>query len=115
MGLNKKYSGYKSFDYLEKDVDYKAFKLAEEVNRVEPYLVPLTTSEEERVRRIATENLVISLHDHPQVFVEDMNEAFEYARHGREVTAFKALSLSCLDCVFENLMDAAKFIIGPTA
>ncbi|MFC2011243.1 dipeptidase [Chloroflexota bacterium] len=105
MGLNKKYSGYKSYDYLEKDIDYKAFKLAKEIDRVEPYLIPLTTSEEERVRRIVGENPVISLHEHPQVFPEDMNEAFDYARHGRQVTAFEALSQSCLDCVFENLMD----------
>jgi len=105
MGLNKKYSGYKSFDYLEKDIDYKAFKLDREVNRVEPYLVPLTISEEERVRRIVTENPVISLHDHAQIFPADMSEAFEYARHGRHATAFEALSQSCLDCVFENLMD----------
>ena len=73
MGLNKKYSGYKSYDYLEKDVDYKVFKLAKEVNRVEPYLITLTTSEEERVKRIAAENPVISLNDHPEVLPEDLS------------------------------------------
>lgn len=47
MGLNKRYRGYKSFDYLEKDIDYKAFKLAKEIDRAEPYLVPLSAAEEE--------------------------------------------------------------------
>ena len=32
MGTNKKYSGYQSFDYLEKGKDYKEFKLIEGEN-----------------------------------------------------------------------------------
>ncbi|MBA7553952.1 hypothetical protein ES705_46557 [subsurface metagenome] len=78
MGLNKKYSGYRSFEYLQKDVDYKAFKLSKEIDRVELHLVPLSASEEERVNRIVDENPVISLHDHPQVFPEDITEAVAY-------------------------------------
>lgn len=114
MGLNKKYSGYKSFDYLERGIDYKEFKLAKEVGRVEPYLVPLSASEEERVNRIVTENPVISIHDHPEVFPKDMNEAFDYLRHGREVTAYEGLSKSCLDCIFDNLMDGTCAITSKT-
>ncbi len=110
MGLNKKYSGYKSFDYLEKGIDYQEFKLTKEVGRVKPYLVPLSTAEEERVNRIVAENPVISLHDHPEVYPENMIETFEYSRHGRQVTAFEALSKSCLDCIFDNLMDGMCMI-----
>lgn len=106
MGLNKKYLGYKSFDYLERDVDYKAFRLSKEIDRVEPYVVPLSASEEERVNRIAAEATVISLHDHPEVFPDDTTgELFNYCTHGRTVTAFEGLSKSCLDCVFDNLLD----------
>jgi len=61
MGLNKRYRGYKSFDYLEKD-DYRAYKLVKEIDRVEPYVVSLST-------------------------------------------AFEGLSKSCLDGVFDNLLD----------
>lgn len=105
MGLNKRYVGYRSFDYLEKDIDYRAFRLSKELDRVEPYLVPLSASEEERVNRIVGENPVISLHEHPVVHPEDITETFVYNRHGRQVTAFEGLSRSCLDCVFDNLMD----------
>ena len=31
---NKRYDGYKSYQYLEAGVDYKAFKLARELDRV---------------------------------------------------------------------------------
>ena len=109
MGLNKRYLGYKSYEYLEKDVDYKAFKLAKEIDRVEPYRIPLSASEEERVNRIVDENPVISLHEHPVVFPEDMAQTFEYCGHGRQVTAFEGLSRSCLDCVFDNMMNGSCF------
>jgi len=115
MSLSKRYLGYKSFDYLERDIDYKVFKLAKEINRVEPYLVPLSASEEERVSRIVDENQVISFHDHPIVCPEDMTEMFDYCRHGRQVTAFEALSKSCLDCVFDNLMDGSCVITSKSA
>ena len=110
MGLNKKYSGYRSFEYLEEDIDYKAFKLAKEIDRVEPHLVPLSASEEERVNRIVAENPVISLHDHPLVFPEDITEVIAYSSQGRMVTAYEALSKSCLDCAFDNLMDGGCHI-----
>ena len=110
MGLNKKYLGYKSYDYLEKDLDYESFGLAKEVDRVEPYLVSLSAFEEERVMRIVDENPVISLHDHPQVYTEPITLMPEYNRQGRRVTAFEGLSKSCLDCVFDNLMDGSCII-----
>jgi len=114
MGLNKRYRGYKSFDYLEKDIDYKAFRLAKEVDRVEPYLVPLSTSEEERVMRIVAENPVISIHDHPHVRPEDVNEIGDYSRQDREVTAFEGLSKSCLDCVFDSLPGGRNRVTSPS-
>ena len=49
MGTNKKYSGYQSFDYLEKGKDYKEFKLIEGENAFEPYLIPLSPEQEGRV------------------------------------------------------------------
>ena len=100
-----KYRGYKSYEYLEKDIDYKLFTLAKEIARVEPYLIPLSAAEEERVNRIVDENPVISIHEHPHVLPEDIGEIYEYRRLGRNVTAFEGLSKSCLACIFDNLMD----------
>lgn len=110
MDIRKKYSGYKSFQYLEPNIDYKSFKLAKEVGRVEPYVVPLSKSEEERVEEILKKDIVISLHDHPSVFPEDMRQVFEYNRHGRVFTGYEGLSVSGLDAVFDNMMDGMSVI-----
>jgi membrane dipeptidase len=105
MGINKAYLGYKAFQYLEKGKDYVAFKLADELARVEPYQVPLPPHEESRARKLAEECTVISLHDHPVAWTDDMQEVFEYNKQGRHCTAYEGLSVSCLDAVFDNLMD----------
>ena len=105
MGIKTEYKGYKSYQYLEAGVDYRAFKMTKEIDRVPEYLLPLDPAQEERAARIAKEFVFISLHDHPVVFPEDLSQIFEYAREGREYTAYEALSQSYLDCVFDNLMD----------
>lgn len=105
MGINKKYTGYKAYQYLKKGKDYKEFRMAKEHGRVQPYELPLSEAEEARVKVIAERCVVISLHDHPTVFVENMDEVFDYNREGRHVTAYEGLSTSCLDAVFDNLMD----------
>lgn len=109
MGLRKNYGGYKSFEYLEKDADYKAFKPEKEIDWVEPYQVPLSASEEERVNRLVAENPVISAHDHAIVLPEDTSQIRDYLRRGRRITAFEGLSKSCLDCVFDNMLTVAKW------
>jgi hypothetical protein len=48
MGWNKKYNGYKSFSFLEPGKDYKVFKLVKEIGRVEPYVYPISKTEEEK-------------------------------------------------------------------
>lgn len=104
MGINKKYDGYKAYQYLEKEKDYKEFGLAEGKEEWK-YEVPLSKAEEERVKEIAEKSIVISLHDHPVLWTEDMSEVFDYNREGRHFAAYEALSRSCLDAVFDNLMD----------
>jgi len=105
MGTGKKYGGYKAFQYLEPGKDYRAFKLAKATDRVEPYRVELTEEQENRVNEIAAKYPVISLHEHPVLWVDDMEEVFEYNREGRHFAAYEALAESCLDAVFDNLMD----------
>jgi hypothetical protein len=39
MGKYKKYSGYRAFQCLEPGVDYQEFKLAKEINRVDPNII----------------------------------------------------------------------------
>jgi membrane dipeptidase len=110
MGGKKKYSGYKSFQYLEAGHDYKEYELCKELGRVEYHEVPLSKVEEERFQEIIENNIVISLHDHPTVSPVDMSLALELKSMGRQFTAYEALSVSGLDCVFDNMMDGTAYI-----
>jgi membrane dipeptidase len=106
----KKYGGYRSFQYLKPGADYKAFKLAKEVARVAPYLYPVSEDQEERVQRLLEGNVIVSLHDHTSVFPEDIDQIFEYVRQGREWTGYEGLSISGIDVLFENFMDGTALI-----
>lgn len=111
MGIGKQYQGYKAFQYLEPDVDYKTFKMAEAIERVKSYTVPISSEEEKRVERIAKETVIISIHDHPDLQPEDvMGEIFDYNREGRIVVPYDALSKSCWDGIFDNLLDGTERI-----
>jgi membrane dipeptidase len=108
LGLHKKYDGYKSFEY-EKG-DFREFKLAKEIGRVEPYVVPISKTEEERVQGLFEKCVVISIHDHPTVFPDDMREIFEYIRYARAMLGFEGLSVSGLDAIFDGLGDGTNSI-----
>lgn len=105
-----RYDGYTSYSYLEEGVDYHSFDLVEELGRVPAYDLGLTPDQEERTRRLMEENVVISLHDHPQVFPRDMARVRDYIRTGREHTGYLGLSRSGLTAVFDNLMDGTACI-----
>ena len=106
----KDYNGYKSFQYLEPNKDYKPYKLHKEINRVEPYNYPVTEEEEAKVQQILHEDLIISLHEHTFVTPEDLSQIMEFRRQGRDWTGYEGLSVSGLDVVFENFMDGTAFI-----
>ncbi|MFX0201418.1 MAG: dipeptidase [Candidatus Hodarchaeota archaeon] len=108
MGKNKKYDGYKAYQYLTPGIDYKVSRLREAIKEDWAYLVPLSSSEEERVAEIFEKNIVIDLHEHPVIFPEESRE--NYMREGREVCAYEALSHSGLDAVFDNLMNGSAYI-----
>ncbi len=106
----KSYSGYRSFQYLEAGVDFKPFKLAGEIGRVEPYVYPVTEEQERQAQRLLEEQIVVSVHDHTSVFPEDLGQIFDYVRHGREWTGYEGLSISGIDILFENFMDGTALI-----
>ena len=114
MGTNKKYAGYMSYQYLEAGKDFVSYEMADQVGRVEPYLLPLSPDEEKRVTHLAQESVIISLHEHPTIMPKNVTRDLDaYERQGREHTAFLALSQSYLDCVFDNLMDGTCTISSP--
>lgn len=105
MSLTKKYDGYRSFQYLEPGKDYQPFALAPEVNRVEPYLVPLSEEEEARAKDLLDTSILVSLHEHLGLFPADISETPAMVREGRQATAFEGLSHAHWDAVFDNLLD----------
>lgn len=106
----KKYDGYRSFQYLESGVDYKPYKLAKEVGRVDPFIYPVTEEQEQEVQKILEEDYIVSLHEHTFIAPEDVNQFFEFRRQGRDWTGYEGLSISGLDVVFENFMDGTALI-----
>jgi membrane dipeptidase len=110
VGTSKKYAGYRSYQYLEENVDYRGFHLAPELGRVPSRRVEVSPEEEARVQRLLADNIVVSLHDHPTVAPEDIGQIVEQKRRGRDVTGFAGLAASGLDCVFDNLMDGIATI-----
>lgn len=110
LGRNKKYDGYKAYSYLEPGFDYPEYKLCKEFDRVPPYFIPLSKNEEERFESFVEKNVLIDLHEHPVLWPEDMSKAMEFQTMGRDFTAYEALSVSGLDCVFDNLMNGTTYI-----
>ena len=110
MGRNKKYAGYKAYQYLEPGVDYKEFNLRGGVVTDWWHPVPLTKSEEERFEQLMERNIVVSLHEHPSLYPKDIKYSPEVFPEGRQFLAHEALSRSGLDCVFDNLMDGRAVV-----
>jgi membrane dipeptidase len=110
MGRSKRYKGYNAYQYLVPGFDYKEFKLCKQINRVEPYIVELSKQEEERFEEIIEKNILIDVHEHPVIYPEDMSQALPMNSLGRNFTAYKALSLSGLDCVFDHMMNGIGYI-----
>ncbi len=110
MGRNKKYDGYKPYQYLEPGRDYREFKLRRAVLPEWWEPVPLSKTEEERFEKIMETSVVIDLHAHPDISPEDPLENRDFDREGRNFLAYEALASSGLDCVFDNMQDGSSFI-----
>jgi len=110
MGKNKKYSGYKSFQFLEPQVDYKQYDLVKQVHRVDSKIVPLSKIEEERFQELLGKHILISLHDHTKIYPENPDLMRDYIRSGRIFVGYEGLAASGLDAVFEALHDGTGSI-----
>ncbi len=105
----KNYDGYKAFQYLD-PADLPRVELVDQLGRVPSTRVPTDDAQEERVRRLFEENLVISLHDHTFVAPKDLSGFLEFRRWGREFTGYEGLAVSGLDAVFDGMMDGTAMI-----
>ena len=105
MSSTKNYKGYRSFEYLQPDVDYRLFELAAEIDRVNSTKVPLTDEQEQQAEKFIADNILISVHEHLGVFPKDIMQTPAYIKEGRMATGFQGLADSHWDCVFDNLMN----------
>ncbi len=99
MGKNKKWNGYTSWSYLEPDVDYYRYALERQVDRVPPYDFGLTKAQEERVQEIIEKNIVISLHEHLNVFPA---ESLPPRVRRRSFVGYEGMTHSGCDAIFDN-------------
>ncbi len=113
MGLDKKYKGYKAYDFLIAGEDYVDFELCEGDKVFPEYLIPLNDEQEKRTLDLARQLVMISLHEHPVLFPKHIErDVFLFNREGRSHCAYEALSRSSWDCVFDNLMDGTCTIMS---
>jgi membrane dipeptidase len=112
VGSNKRYDGYKSFQYLEAGKDYKQFKLAKEIGRVKQYRVPLSKNEEDRANELQAKFICISLHDHTNILPENVSQIDELVHENRISTGFEGLAASGLDAVFDALLDGTNTVVS---
>lgn len=102
---------YVSYAYLEAGV-LPDIELAPELHRVPPYVAEITAEQQAEADRLLSENIVISLHDHPVRFPHDMRDTPQYNRTGRQHTAFRGLAESRMTVVFDNMMDGTACVTG---
>lgn len=106
----KRYDGYRSFQYLRSGTDYRAFELAKDVGRVADHDLGLSSEEQRRADRLMAEHPIVSVHDHTATLPEDPAELFEQRRTGRDWTGYAGLARSGTDVFFENFMNGTALI-----
>lgn len=105
MTERNEYRGYRAFSWLRPGIDLPDIELAPSFGRVPAFDLGLDDAQSQRVRRLLSESVVISLHDHPQNFPADMADLTAYNRTGRQHTSYEGLAASGMTAVFDNLMD----------
>lgn len=103
-------AGYRSFAYLAPGTDYRAFELVTDLDRVEPFIVQVSPSDEDRTQRLLAGNIAISLHDHTEIGTLDPAETEAWIRETRIATGYAGLARSGLTAVFENFEDGVATI-----
>lgn len=106
------YRGYRSFQYLRAGVDYRDYEWETEIDRLPLYDLALGEEQAVRAEELLQDSLVISLHDHPQVYPKDMTQGPDYASQGRTPVGYEGLSYSGLDVVFDNLAGPTGCIVS---
>ncbi len=95
-------SDYESFPYVQRGIDFPAVELSDPRHRRSGFTAALDEEQVARVERLLADNVVISFHDHPQLFPADLSDVSAFLRTTREFTAFTELRRSGLTAIFDN-------------
>lgn len=109
-GCCKMSQAYIAYSYLDEPV--WGGSLAPEFDRVPSYDGDFDADDLARAERLLTDNITISLHDHPVRFPANMADTPAYNRTGRQHTAYAGLLASGLTVVFDNMMDGTACVTG---
>jgi membrane dipeptidase len=110
-----RYAGYRSFDYLEPQLDYKVFDLPPQIGRVAEHDLGLSDAQRDRVARLLREGSAVSLHEHPKILPADVRQLRDYNRTGRNAFGFEGLARSGLTAVFDNFMNGTGCVTSEAA
>jgi len=102
LGRGKKWSGYTSWSYLDEGVDYDAYPLERQVDRVPRYDFGLDGAQEERVEGIIEKNIIVDLHEHTNVWPEGFPLRNAGVSQKRKFKGYEGLAHSGVDVVFDN-------------
>lgn len=108
--MKKQYHGYEAYSYLNPGDDFEVFELPLGRDLVASRAVVVSEDQEARAQQLIANQMVISLHDHPTFIPKDVSQISAYRRQGRDVMAYKELSGSGMDVVFDNLNDGSALI-----
>lgn len=94
--------GYTSYAYLEEGVDYHAFPMSAQRDRVPGYRVETTVEEDSRIERLVTTSVIASAHEHLSVRPLRPEDFRPYRQQSREVLPYLGMRASRLDVVFDG-------------
>lgn len=105
------YSGYQAYGYLSSD-ELGLPTLPPETERVASTSLSLSPEEEKRVAGILENEVIVSFHDHPTLWPSPWEPMIQYRRAGRDVMAYRGLSVSGMDGVFDGFSDGTGLIFS---
>jgi membrane dipeptidase len=110
MDRKKIWNGYNSWDFLEAGVDWEPYPVEEQLNRFPEYDFGLTKTQEERVEELIEKNIIMSFHEHLNVFPLEKTADFGARHDSRIMKPYEGLAHSGVDVIFEG----GAFYSSPT-
>ncbi|RQW10673.1 diguanylate cyclase [Paenibacillus rhizophilus] len=101
----KRFDGYRSFQYLRQEADYRFYPLAERSDPGKACEETLTEPERRRYEALMSGHPILSLRDHGFTMPKHSEDILAYCRQGYTAFDYEGLALSRLDGLFENFMD----------